>query len=72
MYTYSKDGKVRQLRGESSSNNEKPCSRQTVKYEKPKNSYRWMKWVLLFFIILLGVYLLCTNMKKSKRMKYMK
>lgn len=69
MYTYSIDGNVKQLRGESSSDNKKPCSRQTVTYEKPMSPYRWVKWILLFLIISLGAYLLCTSVKKSKRTK---
>lgn len=69
MYTYSKDGKVRQLRGESDKKDDQACSRQTVRYEKMFDKYNWIKWILLFLIISLGAYLMCTSGKKSKRIK---
>lgn len=72
MYTYSKDGNIRQLRGDSLRENEKSkttCSPQTVQYENRMDKYNWVKWVLLFVIISLGTYLLCTSGGKKSKSK---
>lgn len=77
MYIYSKDGVVKDLNKKEEPinvqnvqnvQNVPTCSSPKVTYESHKKEMGWLRWLLLFLIIVLGVYLLCTSYsKKSKR-----